>query len=97
MEKIELVMVVEGRCGSGGEDDRDGGRLKVVFLSRIREKWSEGAYIINLENIKLGNLQVGGYGKGLGVLNPSPKFYGVKDWPKFRNRVLMGLKMFNNL
>lgn len=47
--------------------------------------------------VKLGNLQVGGYGKGLGVLNPSPKFYGVRDWPKFQYRVLMGLKMFNNL
>jgi hypothetical protein len=30
-------MVVERRCGSGGEDDRDGGRLKVVFFRGLRE------------------------------------------------------------
>jgi hypothetical protein len=35
MEKIELVMVVERRCGSGGEVDRDGGRLKVVFFQGL--------------------------------------------------------------
>jgi len=61
--------------------------VKGGIFPRIREKWSEGAYIINLEKIKLGNLQVGGYGKGLGVLNPNPEFYKVKDRPSFKTEL----------